>query len=125
MGAVDRVEAGEQQLAAVGVHDAVGERGRQAADDNRLSVSDQHQTPLRVQLVDPSAFTPPYDRALAAALSQRGAEVELVTTRFLYGEAPAADGYAVDERFYRRSAERGLAARGRLGLKLVEHLRDM
>jgi glycosyltransferase involved in cell wall biosynthesis len=80
---------------------------------------------LRVQLVDPSAFTPPYDRALAAALARAGAEVELVTTQFLYGEVPAADGFTVDERFYRRSAERGLAAKGRLGFKLAEHLRDM
>jgi glycosyltransferase involved in cell wall biosynthesis len=80
---------------------------------------------LQVQLVDPSAFTPPYDRALAAALSRAGATVQLVTTKFLYGEVPAADGFEVDERFYRRSAERGLAARGRLGFKLAEHLGDM
>ncbi|HYC81296.1 MAG TPA: glycosyltransferase family 4 protein, partial [Solirubrobacterales bacterium] len=80
---------------------------------------------MRVQLVDPSAFTPPYDRALAAALARAGAEVELVTTKFLYGEVPAAAGFTVDERFYQRSAERGLAAKGRLGFKLAEHLRDM
>ena len=80
---------------------------------------------MRVQLVDPSAFTPPYDRALAAALARAGAEVELVTTKFLYGEVPPADGFRVDERFYRRSASRGPAARGRLGFKLAEHLRDM
>jgi len=36
-----------------------------------------------------------------------GAAVELVTTKFLYGEVPAAEGFAVDERFYRRSAARG------------------
>ena len=80
---------------------------------------------MRVQLVDPSAFTPPYDRALAGALARAGAEVELVTTKFLYGEVPPADGFAVEERFYRRSAERGLAARGRLGFKLAEHIGDM
>jgi glycosyltransferase involved in cell wall biosynthesis len=80
---------------------------------------------VRVQLVDPSAFTPPYDRALAGALARAGAEVELVTTKFLYGEVPAAEGYKVDERFYRRSAERGLAAKGRIGFKLAEHLGDM
>jgi glycosyltransferase involved in cell wall biosynthesis len=80
---------------------------------------------MRVQLVDPSAFTPPYDRALAGALARAGAEVELVTTQFLYGEVPPADGYTVDERFYQRSASRGLAARGRLGFKLAEHLGDM
>ncbi|HVO53713.1 MAG TPA: glycosyltransferase family 4 protein [Solirubrobacterales bacterium] len=80
---------------------------------------------MRVQLVDPSAFTPPYDRALAAALARAGAEVELLTTRFLYGSVPAAEGYTVDERFYRRSASRGLDAFGRLPFKAAEHLPDM
>jgi glycosyltransferase involved in cell wall biosynthesis len=80
---------------------------------------------MRVQLVDPSAFTPPYDRALAAALARGGAEVELVTTKFLYGPVPAAEGYAVDERFYRRTAARGLSSSARLPFKGVEHLRDM
>ncbi|MBN9624183.1 MAG: hypothetical protein J0H06_14750, partial [Actinobacteria bacterium] len=49
---------------------------------------------MRVQLVDPSAFTPPYDRALAAGLARAGAEVELVTTKFLYGEVPPAEGFS-------------------------------
>lgn len=80
---------------------------------------------MKVQLVDPSAFTPPYDRALAAALARAGAEVELVTTEFLYGPVPPAEGYEVDERFYSRSAARGLAARGRLPFKTAEHLGDM
>ncbi|MGN6254092.1 MAG: glycosyltransferase family 4 protein [Solirubrobacterales bacterium] len=80
---------------------------------------------MKVQLVDPSAFTPPYDRALAAALARAGAEVELLTTRFLYGPVPPAEGYRVEERFYRRSAARGLEARGRLPFKAVEHLGDM
>ncbi|HEX3735616.1 MAG TPA: glycosyltransferase family 4 protein [Solirubrobacterales bacterium] len=80
---------------------------------------------MKIQLVDPSAFTPPYDRALAAALVRAGAEVELATTRFLYGEVPAAEGYRVDERFYRRSAARGLQAPARLPFKLAEHVPDM
>jgi glycosyltransferase involved in cell wall biosynthesis len=80
---------------------------------------------MRVQLVDPSAFTPPYDRALAAALARRGAEVDLLTSRFLYGPVPAADGYRVDERFYRRSAARGLEAGGRRAFKIAEHVADM
>ena len=80
---------------------------------------------MRVQLVDPSAFTPPYDRALAAALARAGAEVELVTTGSSTAPCPPPEGYTVDERFYRRSAARGLAARGRLAFKLAEHLRDM
>jgi glycosyltransferase involved in cell wall biosynthesis len=81
--------------------------------------------PIRVQMVDPSAFTPPYDRALAAALARAGAEVELLTSRFLYGPVPAANGYRVDESFYRRSAARGLEAPARRAFKLAEHLPDM
>jgi len=80
---------------------------------------------LKVQLVDPSAFTPPYDRALAAALARAGAEVELLTTRFLYGSVPAAEGYRVEELFYRRSAGRGLEAPARLPFKAAEHVPDM
>jgi glycosyltransferase involved in cell wall biosynthesis len=80
---------------------------------------------MRVQLVDPSAFTPPYDRALAAALARAGADVELLTSRFLYGPVPKADGYRVRECFYRRSAVRGLRAPGRRAFKLAEHLPDM
>jgi glycosyltransferase involved in cell wall biosynthesis len=80
---------------------------------------------MKVQLVDPSAFTPPYDRALAAALARGGAEVELVTTKFLYGPVPEAEGYEVDERFYKRTASRGLSTSARLPFKALEHLRDM
>lgn len=80
---------------------------------------------MKVQLVDPSAFTPPYDRALAAALSRAGAEVELLTSRFLHGAVPPAEGYRVDERFYRRSARRGLDAPARVPFKAAEHLPDM
>ena len=80
---------------------------------------------MKVQLVDPSAFTPPYDRALAASLARAGAEVELLTSRFLYGPVPPAEGYAVRECFYRRSAARGLDAPARRAFKLVEHLPDM
>lgn len=35
---------------------------------------------MLVQLVDPAAYTPPYDHALATALVRAGAEVELITT---------------------------------------------
>jgi glycosyltransferase involved in cell wall biosynthesis len=76
-------------------------------------------------LIDPSAFTPPYDHALAAALSRRGVDVELLTSRFLYGPVPEAHGYRVSEAFYRRSAGRGLKARGRRAFKLAEHVPDM
>jgi glycosyltransferase involved in cell wall biosynthesis len=80
---------------------------------------------MKVQLVDPSAFTPPYDRALAAALARGGAEVELLTSQFLYGPVPAAEDYRVRECFYRRSVDRGLGARARRAFKLAEHVPDM
>lgn len=80
---------------------------------------------MRVSLVDPSAFTPPYDRALAAALAAQGADVELLTSRFLHGPVPEADDYRVVEAFYRRTSDRGLDAAGRRAFKAVEHLGDM
>lgn len=80
---------------------------------------------MKVQLVDPSAFTPPYDRALAAALARAGAEVELLTSRFLYGPVPEAEGYRVRECFYRRASARGLDAPARRAFKAAEHLADM
>lgn len=80
---------------------------------------------MRVQVVDPPAFTPPYDHALSAALVRAGAEVELVTTRFLYGPVPSERGYRVNEAFYPGSARRGMAAPGRRAYKLAEHVRDM
>ena len=44
---------------------------------------------MKVVLADPPAYTPPYDRALAAALARAGADVELVTTRFRHGKVAA------------------------------------
>ena len=80
---------------------------------------------MRVQVVDPSAYTPPYDRALSGALARAGADVELVTSRFAYGEVPTADGYRVSELFYRRAGRFGAADRGRFPTKLAEHVPDM
>jgi len=79
---------------------------------------------LSVQLVDPSAFTPPYDRALAGALARAGVRVELITSRFGYGEVPRAEGYAVDERFY-RWAPGAPGSRVRRVAKLIQHVPDM
>src|ERR671919_3193019 len=80
---------------------------------------------MRVVLADPPAYTPPYDRSLASALARAGEDVELVTSRFLYGPVPPADGYRVTEAFYRRTARRGLGAPARRAFKLGEHLTDM
>jgi glycosyltransferase involved in cell wall biosynthesis len=80
---------------------------------------------VKAQLVDLPAFTPPYDRSLAAALARQGVDVELLTSRFLYGPVPEARGYRVSESFYRRSARRGLGAGGRRVFKFAEHVPDM
>lgn len=76
---------------------------------------------VRVLLADPPAFTPPYDHELAAALARAGADVELATSRFRFGEAPAPQGYARSELFYPLSSRLFRRSRLRLPLKLVEH----
>ena len=79
---------------------------------------------MRVHVVDPSAFTPPYDHALSGALARAGADVELITSRFAYGPVPPPDGYEVRELFYRR-AFGSPGSRARLAAKLVQHVPDM
>ena len=76
---------------------------------------------LRVLIADPPAFTPPYDHALASALVRAGAEVELVTSPFRFGQAPAPDGYRRTELFYPVSSRVFRRSRLRIPVKLVEH----
>ena len=81
---------------------------------------------MRVHLVDPSADVLPYDHALAAALARQGAQVELVTSRFVHGPPPAADGFALSESFYRGSTRMGARRTAlRRALKAAEHVPDM
>jgi glycosyltransferase involved in cell wall biosynthesis len=77
---------------------------------------------VRVLLADPPAFTPWYDHELASALARAGADVELMTSRFRFGELPAPDGYSRSERFYPVSSRIFKRSRLRLPLKAVEHL---
>ena len=81
---------------------------------------------MRAHVVDPSAFTPPYDHALCTALAapEVGLDVELITSRFLYGTVPSPDGYEVRELFYRRAVG-APGSPARLASKLVEHVPDM
>ncbi len=72
---------------------------------------------MRVRVVDPPAYTPPYDHALCAALAAAGADVELVTSEFRHGPRPAAEGYTLRDHFYR--------AGGSLPAKLAQHPIDM
>jgi glycosyltransferase involved in cell wall biosynthesis len=79
---------------------------------------------VRVQIVDPSAYTPPYDHALCAALARAGADVDLITSAFGYGPVPPADGYTVRESFYRWSP--GVPGSAlRRAAKLATHVPDM
>ena len=81
---------------------------------------------MRVHLVDPSADVLPYDHALAAALARQGAQVELVTSRFVHGPPPAADGFALSESFYRGATRVGARRTAlRRALKAAEHVPDM
>jgi glycosyltransferase involved in cell wall biosynthesis len=73
---------------------------------------------MRIVLVDPLAYTPPYDHALASALAERGHSITVLTSRFPHGRAPAARGYGREElfaplstRLFRRSPLR-LPAKG-------------
>jgi glycosyltransferase involved in cell wall biosynthesis len=79
---------------------------------------------VKVHVVDPSAYTSPYDHALCAALVRAGVEVELFTSRFPYSEPPAPDGYARRELFY-RAARGAPASHTRRAIKLAEHIPDM
>jgi glycosyltransferase involved in cell wall biosynthesis len=80
---------------------------------------------MRVHVVDPAAYTPPYDHALSGALAAAGAEVELVTCHFPYGPVPRGEGYAVEEFFYRRSSRDDIGPRRRRMLRAAEHVPDM
>lgn len=79
---------------------------------------------MRVHVVDPSAYTPPYDHALCHALGAAGAEVELFTSRFAYGPVAPAEGYSRRELFY-RAARFAPGSRARRVAKLAEHVPDM
>jgi glycosyltransferase involved in cell wall biosynthesis len=80
---------------------------------------------MRVVISDPPAFTPAYDHELAAALARRAVDVELVTSRFRFGETPAPVGYRRSEPFYPISSRMFGRSRLRIPLKVVEHVPGM
>jgi glycosyltransferase involved in cell wall biosynthesis len=77
---------------------------------------------VRVALVDPAAYTLPYDHALASALARAGAEVDLFTSRFRFGRSPAPNGYRRIELFYPLSSRLFRRSRARLPLRAIEHV---
>lgn len=74
---------------------------------------------MKVQIVDPPAYTPPYDHALCAALAELGLDVELITSPFAYGSVPEPAGY-VRRELFRRSGSATARA-----LRLAEHVPAM
>lgn len=76
-------------------------------------------------LADPPAFTPAYDHELASALVRAGADVELVTSRFRFGEAPRPVGYQRREPFYPLSSRVFRRSRLRIPVKVIEHAPGM
>ncbi len=94
---------------------------------------------MRVQIVDPAAYSPPYDHALCAALARAGADVELITCHFPYGPVPQSrkpppallgqmersEDYRVTEMFYRASSVSKGNPMLRRALRAAEHLPGM
>jgi glycosyltransferase involved in cell wall biosynthesis len=80
---------------------------------------------VRILQVDPSAYTPPYDHALSTALAHLGEQVTLATSRFGYGDVPAALGYVRDARAFYRFQPGDPGSRVRLAAKLAQHVPDM
>jgi glycosyltransferase involved in cell wall biosynthesis len=77
---------------------------------------------VHVALVDPAAFTPPYDHRLAAALAAEGVDVELLTSRFRFGAEPEVDGFRRTHFFYPYSSRLRTRSPLRLPLRAAEHL---
>jgi glycosyltransferase involved in cell wall biosynthesis len=77
---------------------------------------------VRIVIADPPAFTPAYDHELAASLARAGNGVELVTSRFRFGETASPNAYRRRELFYPLSSRLFRRSRLRLPLKAIEHV---
>ena len=76
---------------------------------------------MRIVIADPPAYTPFYDHDLASALARAGAKVELLTSRFRFGDVPAADGYVRHTSLYPLSSRLFRRSRLRFPFKALEH----
>ena len=80
-------------------------------------------TAVRVHIVDPAAWTRPYDHALCTALAELGASVTLVTTHFPLEETTVPQNYRVERAFRRRPGRGGSI--GRRAARLAFHVPEM
>ena len=77
---------------------------------------------MRIVIANPPGFGgPDYDHHLCSALAARGEDVELVTTRFRFGQMPDPEGYRRSLVFYPLSARLFGRSRLRVPLKVAEH----
>ena len=77
---------------------------------------------MRIALLDPPSFTPPYDHALAAALARRGHDVHLLAAPGLLWPERGENGYRLHEVFTPLSARARVPRRARLVLKGLEYV---
>jgi glycosyltransferase involved in cell wall biosynthesis len=76
---------------------------------------------VRIALLDPPGFTPPYDHALASALARRGHDVDLLTSPSALFAAAEPDGYRREEVFLPRTS-RLRRSRARALLRGIEYV---
>ena len=77
---------------------------------------------MRVIIANPPGYGgPDYDDHLCRELGALGVDVELVTSRFRFGEVPDPVGYRRKELFYPLSSRLFRRSRLRVPLKVAEH----
>jgi glycosyltransferase involved in cell wall biosynthesis len=80
---------------------------------------------VKVLLIDPSLYTPPYDGALADALGRRGHDVTLLARRPRPTDPPVGPNVRVEPMFYRDGEWLGSRAVLRQVTKGLEHVSDL
>jgi glycosyltransferase involved in cell wall biosynthesis len=79
---------------------------------------------VRITLADPPSYTLPYDSSLAAALANRGHDIELLAAHFPFGEPPRAEGYErreISSAAAARILRRAPRSRIRLAVKAADY----
>jgi glycosyltransferase involved in cell wall biosynthesis len=82
---------------------------------------------MEVAMLDPSAFTPPYDHYLCSGLAAAGMTVRLLTTDGKFPDTSGSRAYRLDEHYYahtNRLFDGASQERVRLGVKGLEHVYD-